>query len=192
VALGDLDGSGARDLVVMQIDNAAATAETGGKNEGFFVIGRNLEADSTVEWGEDWLGVPHWCPWENQDGDVALARLGGVTKLFALLVDAPAGQNAGFCQVMDLDRIPEIHGQWEVKTFLSGVLAVHTALLPGGKVLFFAGSGSSKVRFDADEFGDVDLGVPVSALWTPPDDTFSHPPTLGCRRRPAARPVLRW
>jgi hypothetical protein len=30
VAVGDLDGNGSRDLVVMQIDNAAATAETGG------------------------------------------------------------------------------------------------------------------------------------------------------------------
>src|SRR5918992_608217 len=178
VAIGDLDGSGARDLVGMQIDNAAATADTGGKNEGFFLIGRNLRADGTVEWGEDWLGVPHWFPWENQGGGVALERLGGVTKLFALMIDAPAGQNAGFYQVMDLDEIPEVHGQWEVKTFLSGVLAVHTALLPGGKVLFFAGSGSSKVRFDADQFGDVDAGVPVGPLGPPPDDTFSHPPTL--------------
>ncbi|MGH3921835.1 MAG: hypothetical protein ACRDTT_02985 [Pseudonocardiaceae bacterium] len=38
--------------------------------------------------------------------------------------------------------------------YLSEVLAVHGAVLPTGKVLFFAGSGNSIPRFDSPRFGD--------------------------------------
>ena len=51
VAIADLDRDGSRDIVVMQIDDAIPTAESGGKNEGFFRIGRHLQPDGA---GEDW------------------------------------------------------------------------------------------------------------------------------------------
>ena len=68
--------------------------------------------------------------------------------------------------------------------FHSNVLAVHAALLPSGKVLFFAGSGSSAVRFAAPEFGDIAAGVPVSVVWTPDGNNFFHPDTLRAGGRP--------
>ena len=80
-------------------------------------------------------------------------RLGGSRQLLAFMIDDPPGVNAGLYEVLPLDptRPETVHG---LLPFLSGVLAVHTALLPSGKVLFFAGSGSGAVRFDSPLFGD--------------------------------------
>src|SRR5512134_678636 len=41
------------------------------------------------------------------------------------------------------------------------------ALLPRGRVMFFSGSGSSNVRFASPIFGNVEDGVPLSAVWDP-------------------------
>ena len=60
------------------------------------------------------------------------------------MIDDPPGVNAGLYEVLPLDPDPARDGAWELLPFLSGVLAVHTALLPSGKVLFFAGSGSAR------------------------------------------------
>ena len=48
-------------------------------------------------------------------------------------------------------------------------------------VLFFAGSGSSRTRFEAQNFGNVADGVFVSVVWDPnaaPPNNFMHPATL--------------
>ena len=61
------------------------------------------------------------------------------------------------------------------------MLAVHAALLPTGKVLFFAGSGSSAVRFASPDFGSMAKKIFTSVVWDPqaaPPGNFSHPPTL--------------
>jgi hypothetical protein len=186
VAVADLAGDGSRDLVVMQIDNAPVMGAVSGQNQGFFRVGRHLGADGNVaNWGPDWLGVPWWFSWENQYGSLAIAMLGGKRKLFALMIDNPPGQNAGLYQVLDLDPDPAVHGVWKLEPFSSGVLAVHAALLPHGKVLFFAGSGSSQTRFFSPDFGDVAKGVEVSTVWTPPNGTFTKPATL---RTPDRKP----
>ncbi len=192
VAVADLDGSGGRDLIVFQIDDAVPTAEAGGRNEGFFRIGRGLAPDGTVTaWGPDWLGVPYWFPWQNEGGGVDVVVSGGRRQLAVLMVDAPDGPNAGYLQLVDLTEDPATHGRWEVKSFFSEVLAVHTGLLPGGDVLFFAGSGSSNVRFASPGLrrrrpGRADQrGLdPARRHLRPPGDP-AHP------RRPALRPVLR-
>jgi len=173
VAVTDLDRTGARDLIVFQIDNAV------GQNQAFYRIGRNVDANGIPagQWGR-WMGVPNWFGWENQGGGIAVGELTGALKLFCFMVDNPPGQNAGLYEVLDLDPVPSRDGAWELLPFLSGVLAVHTALLPGGKVLFFAGSGSSATRFDSPLFGDEDEGIFTSVVWDPPGNTFSHPPTL--------------
>ena len=80
---------------------------------------------------------------------------------------------------MDID--PARDGQWELLKFHSGVLAVHAATLPNGKVLFFAGSGSSATRFAAPDFGNMAKQIYTSVVWDPQaaaPNNFSHPPTL--------------
>ena len=173
VAVVDLDGNGGRDLIVFQIDNAI------GLNQAFYRIARGLGDDGVPAdgWGE-WLGAPFWFAWENQDGDIAVASLDNELKLFALMVDNPPGQNAGYYEVLALEHDPSREGEWGLLPFHSGVLAVHAALLPKGKVLFFAGSGSSALRFRSALFGDEPHGIFMSVVWDPPDNAFSHPATL--------------
>jgi hypothetical protein len=166
------DGLG-RDLIVFQVDNAI------GQNQAFYRIGSGLGADGSPSsgWGR-WMGVPFWFSWENQGGGIATTELGGARKLLAFMIDNPPQQNAGLYEVLELDPDPARDGAWELLPFHSGVLAVHAALLPDGKVLFFAGSGSSAVRFNSPLFGDEDQGIFMSVVWDPLGDDFSHPPTL--------------
>jgi hypothetical protein len=80
-----------------------------------------------------------------------------------------------------LDQNPQRDGKWELLSFHSGVLAVHAALLPKGKVLFFAGSGSSATRFASPDFGNMAKGVYTSVVWDPqaaPPNNFFHPDTI--------------
>jgi hypothetical protein len=178
VATVDLARNGSLDLVTFQIDNAMPTEDAGGQNQAFFRIDKGLGPDGAVTApATDWLGVPHWFPWENQYGGIAVAEIAGTRKLFVLMVDNPAGKNGGFYTTLDLDQDPKIYGKWEVLPFHSGVLAVHAALLPGGDVLFFAGSGSSQARAHSPDFGNVAKGVPISVVWTPSGNTFFHPDT---------------
>ncbi|MGZ5422752.1 MAG: hypothetical protein ACXWDF_11330, partial [Aeromicrobium sp.] len=176
VAFADINNAGSRDLVIFQIDNAID------QNQAFYRIGRNLQAGGQpaggiAGWGP-WLGVPQWFSFENQGGGIAVANVGGAQKLFALMVDNPPGQNAGLYKVLDLNEDPATYGSWQVLPFLSEVLPVHTALLHTGKVLLFAGSGSSETRFRSPRFGDIAQDIFTSVVWDPPGNAFSHPPTL--------------
>lgn len=165
VAVADLDGSGTPDLVVFVIDNSVVQNP---QNQGFFRIGMNIDDNGNpVDGWSDWFGVPHWFSWENSGGGIDVAKIGGANKLVIQMIDNPVGQNAGFYTVMDLDENPAEYGQWDVLPFFSGVLGVHTAVLPTGKVMFFSGSGSSQVRFNSPDFGNEAAGVPLSAVWNP-------------------------
>ena len=162
IAIADLDQNGATDLIVFHVDNAPND-----QNQAFFRIGKNIDANgATADWS-DWFGVPHWFSWENEGGGIAVATLNGKLKLFAMMVDNPPQKNAGFYQVLDLQHDPVQYGRWEIQSFHSDVLAVHTAVLPKGKVLFFAGSGSSRARFESPLFGNEAQGVHLSAVWDP-------------------------
>ena len=121
---------------------------------------------------------PPWFSWENQGGGIAVANLDDRWRLVAFMIDNPPQENAGLYELVDLEQDPATYGSWEELAFHSGVLAVHAALLPNGKVLFFAGSGSSAARFNSPIFGDEGQGIFTSVVWTPPDNSFSHPPTL--------------
>jgi Domain of unknown function (DUF1929) len=108
-------------------------------------------------------------------------RRNGKPAMVAMMVDNPPAQNAGYYRALPLDSDPTRDGQWQLLPFHSGVLAVHAALLPQGKVLFFAGSGSSATRFAAPQFGNVAQGVSTSVVWDPaaaPPNNFFHPATL--------------
>ncbi len=176
VAVVDLEGAGRNDLIVFHIDNALD------QNQAFYKIGPGLDVDGNVggEWGP-WRGAPSWFAWENQGGGIVALRRNGKPALLVMMIDNPPGQNAGYYRVLPLDEDPARDGAWELLSFHSGVLAVHAALLPTGKVLFFAGSGSSAVRFASPDFGSMAKKIFTSVVWDPqaaPPGNFSHPPTL--------------
>ena len=189
IAVADLDGSGRRDLVAFQVDAPPQ------QNQAFFRAGQDLRADGKVHggWGP-WHGMPDWFAWENQGAAIAVADVRGTGRpqLLALMVDNPPGQNAGFYRVFDIADDPAERGAWQLMPYHSEVLAVHAALLRTGKVLFFAGSGSSKVRFLDPDFGNTDRKFWCSVVWDPAAqptpgtrDNFLHPATL---RDPTGRP----
>ncbi len=178
VAVVDGQQAGDHDLIIFQIDNAIE------QNQAFFKRAARLQITGDVDNWEPWMGVPGWFSWENQGGGLAVANLGGRRKMIVLNIDNPPQQNAGLYEVFDLDPDPAREGRWDVLPFKSGVLAVHAALLPKGKVLFFAGSGSSAVRFASPDFGDEAKGIFTSVVWDPAvppgpgAPNFSHPATL--------------
>ncbi|MGH8919783.1 MAG: galactose oxidase-like domain-containing protein, partial [Actinomycetes bacterium] len=110
LAVVDLDGDGRLDLVVFLVDAPA------GQNAGYYRVGRHLAPDGTVTggWGP-WLPVPDWFPYENQGADIAVADISGSGRpdLVVMMVDAPAGQNAGYYRVgHDLAADGTVTGGW--------------------------------------------------------------------------------
>src|SRR5215470_3930501 len=172
-AVLDLTNSGRNDLLIFQIDNAVD------QNQAFYKIGSGLDIDGNVTGWGPWLGVPGWFSWENQGGGIAATANNGKKSIAVMMVDNPLGQNAGYYRVVPLDTDPKRDGQWKLLPFHSQVLPVHVALLPKGKVLFYAGSGSSATRFNAPNFGQGN--VFTSVVWdpgTPAPGNFFHPATL--------------
>jgi hypothetical protein len=175
VAILDPGGTGLPDLLIFQIDGAVE------QNQAFYRVGTGIDIDGNVAGWGDWLGVPSWFAWENEGGGIAVLHNNGAPQLAVMMVDNPPDLNAGYYRVLPLDKVPARDGQWELLPFHSGVLGVHAALLPKGKVAFYAGSGSSATRFAAAEFGDVAQGCPTSVVWDPaaaPPGNFSFPATL--------------
>src|SRR5579883_1064438 len=184
VAIVDLDNNGQKDIIVFQIDAPPQ------QNQAFFKIGKNIRADGQVVGGwSPWYGVPSCFSFENQGGGIAIADLTGKGshEMVVLMVDHPTDQNAGFYQVLPLDNDPKTQGTWELLPYHSQVLPVHAALLPGGKVLFAAGSGNNGVRFNSPQFGDITKNIWCSVVWdyagsTPDQPKFFHPDTLRNRQ----------
>jgi hypothetical protein len=176
IAVADLDNNGKLDLVVFQIDGAIE------QNQAFYKIGRDLDINGNVPGGWSlWQGVPAWFAWENQGGGIAMMQANGKTAMVVMMIDNPPDQNGGWYRVLPLDQNPQRDGKWELLSFHSGVLAVHAALLPKGKVLFFAGSGSSATRFASPDFGNMAKGVYTSVVWDPQaaaPNNFFHPDTI--------------
>jgi hypothetical protein len=176
VAVADLKNNGSHDLIVFQIDGAVD------QNQAFYKVGSGLDINGNVAGGwAPWQGVPGWFAWENQGGGIATFRRNGKLQMAVMMVDNPPGLNAGYYRVLPLDVDPARDGKWELLGFHSGVLAVHAALLHTGKVLFFAGSGSSATRFAAADFGSMAQQIFTSVVWDPQatqPNNFFHPPTL--------------
>ena len=87
-----------------------------GKNQGFYRIGKALDQNGNVTggWGP-WIEIPDWFSFENQHGALTLSDLDGdgVLELIVLMVDAPAGVNAGKYRVgRKLNSKGAVTGGW--------------------------------------------------------------------------------
>lgn len=186
VALAQSQTPGRRDIVVFGIDNPpgpvpAPSATPSGQNQAFYQVAHAVDADGqpTTGWSS-LFGVNNWFSWENQYGALAVAGTGADQRLLVAAVDNPPGQNTLVYCPVPLAETSQTHGQWRVLPFLSGVLAIHAAVLHTGKVLFFAGTGNNTAR-DADPaFGDVNQNLWTSVVWDPTDPAggFTHPATI--------------
>ena len=110
IAIADLDGSGQPDLVVFMIDSPS------GENQGFYRIGRNLDAAGTVTgaWS-NWIPIPNWGSFENQGAGIALADLdnSGHQDLVVFQIDNPPGANRGLYRIgRNLDSTGKVTGGW--------------------------------------------------------------------------------
>ena len=170
-------GTGTIDILAYQVDNPP------GLNQGFYKIGKRLDADGNIQhdgWGF-WTVLPGWFSDENAGGGIAVMRVGNKHKLITMLVNDRVGQNEGLYRVLDLDPDPATAGSWADLKFDSEVLAVHAAVLPTGKVLFFAGSGNVKERQESPDFGSINKKIYTSVVWDPTvtptngDENFFHP-----------------
>ena len=101
VAVADVNGNGALDLVVFLLD------APDGPNLGWFRVGWSLDpATGSVTGGwTDWQLIPDWFPWANAGGDIAVADVDGDGRpdLVVLMVDAPDGPNAAYYRSGPLD-----------------------------------------------------------------------------------------
>jgi hypothetical protein len=172
-AVALVDNGGAHDLVVFAVDDPPGT------NQAFYRVLPGLRPDGTGAAGWDtFMGVPNWFSWENQGAGVAVAAIAGQLRMVVMMVDAPVGTTVGFYRLLEYRETPAVHGRWEVAVAHSGVLAIHAAVLPTGKVIFFAGSGNNQVRAGDHDFGDVTRGVYTSAVWDPVSGAVTHPDTI--------------
>jgi FG-GAP repeat len=71
LAVGDVDGDGRPDLVVLMVDDPQ------GQNAGYYQVGWGV-ADGEVSGGwSAWAAVPDWFSWANEGAGVAVADHGG-------------------------------------------------------------------------------------------------------------------
>ncbi|MEA2790868.1 MAG: hypothetical protein QOG73_3274 [Acetobacteraceae bacterium] len=171
IAVADLDRDGRPVLIVFMIDNPA------GKNEGFFRIGRKLDAGGVVTGGwSDWQKVPDWFSFENQAGNIAVADLGaGTTDIVVYQIDNPLGLNQGFYKVGNkLDVNGHVQGGWGLWTVLPRWFSFENA--GGGvAVMDFAGKHKLIPMFVDNPIGqnaglyrvlDLDADPPITGSWT--------------------------
>ena len=111
VAVADLRGTGQQDLLLLMVDNPP------GKNNGFYRVGRNIDALGNPLGGwTPWAGVPDWFSLENQGADIAAADIDkdGKQDLVVFMIDNPPGRNQGYYRLgKGLDINGNVTGGWQ-------------------------------------------------------------------------------
>jgi hypothetical protein len=169
ITVGDLDGDGVPELIVLAVE-VQPQANRARYTVGWRLDGRGRPADG---WGP-WAEVPDWHFWENQGVAFDLVDVDGdgEAELAVLCVDNPEGQNLGFYRFIPVETdlaMAATEGVWRILEIDSGVLAVHAALLPTGSVLFFAGSSNDPAAAQAHRYG--------TRVWHYPEPAMSAPDT---------------
>ena len=102
MAVGDIGGSGAPDLVVFHIDHPS------GGNHGWYRIGWDIGQDGIIASWTDPSEIPGWFGGKNQGGGIALGDINGngILDLMAFNVDHPSGGNHGWYRI-GLDMNPD-------------------------------------------------------------------------------------
>ena len=172
LAVGDLDGDGTPELLVLMVDSAV------GKNDAFYSVGWRLDGPPSrwvgaVAEGAR-LGLPREPGGRNHRGRPrrrrpprpGRARRGQPGR-------AERGPGPGRAVETDLATAAE-EGVWRILEMDSWVLAVHAALLPTGDVLFFAGSSNNPDAAAAQRYGTRVWHYPAPAMSAPdtPVDLF--------------------
>lgn len=104
ITVADVTGNGKSDLIVFLVDNPP------GLNQGFYRIGKDIDADGVVTGGwTSWQVVPGWFSWENQGGGIAVTDVtgSGTADIVVFGIDAqPDGRNQAFYRV-GTDLLPD-------------------------------------------------------------------------------------